>query len=529
MKAVWKAVLRGGVTTALLLPALGAWAQNKPGTEFDGVKPADNAAATAARLPATVTVQEGKVLHLARPQLLGISQNWYWSDRIAVDEEGKPSAVFVRTLAGLRFPLARIGGADGQEFRWKWAVGPMAERKPQKITPGDTGSVKRMGPLEWVRVTLAVDPNAAFAPTLNLLADAPEDNADLAELLCGDGKTNPNGGTNWAKMRVDFGLKDPVRVALWEVGNEVDWVGEKKMTREQYIARCRKTIAAVKAVLPNAKFAVHAGTAPDNAAHKSEPGGWAGWHRAVLTELGPQIDYLVVHTYYGAQTTRSAEITQSIRDDIKSITGANRIGIYHSEHAFYPPKPQDKAVAWSVNWYQTHALLGCLATAQWINQMLLTPDVTASYWCLQGGPWGFVYPDKETGALWTTGIFDLYKLLGGALGDTVLAAEVTGERTDSRSKALSFTATVMRDKNGGLSLLLVNREPVTARAVTFAFGAKYRLVEESRLSAETLDSCNTPTQKNVMVVTNKTAGAGLFTRYSMPAKSVVMLKLRRVP
>lgn len=521
------ALLRGVLCLVFLFCVLhSAEAQNKPGTELDGVKPAEEAVATAARLPVNVIVRESQILHPARPQMLGISQNWYWSDRIAVDDDGKPSAGFVKTLSGLRFPFTRIGGADGQEFQWKLAVGPMADRKPQKVTPGDAGSVKRMGPLEWVRATLAVDARAAFVPTLNLLKDSPEDNADLAELLCGDGKANPNGGTNWAQMRIAFGLKTPVRVVVWEVGNEMDWIGEQRFTQEQYIERCKKTIAAVKTVLPDAKFAVHAATAPDNATHKTKAGGWAGWHRAVLKELSSQIDYVVVHTYYGGQTTRSAEITQSLRDDIKTITGSNRIGIFHSEHAFYPPKPQDKSIPWSVNWYQSHALKGCLSTAQWMNQMLAAPDVIASYWCLQGGPWGFVYPDKVTGALWTTGIFDLYKLLKDALGDSVVAIEVSGERTGNRNKAVSFTATAMSTKDGGMRLLIVNREPVTVRDVIFTFDKKYRLAEEQHLSADTLDSHNTATKKNITMVTKKHSANAMFAKYAMPAKSVVVLKLR---
>ena len=520
----WTTVLRTGFALALVLPALCAWAQNKPGNEFDGAKTPDaEKAAAQAHLPVAVVVNEKRVLHPVNPQLLGISQNWYWSDRISVDEKGNPNPDFVKKMAGLRFPLTRIGGSDGQEFEWKKAVGPLSERKTQKLTPGDAGSIKRMGPLEWVRVSLAVDPKASFVPTLNLLTDTPEDNADLAELLCGDGKTNPNGGTNWAERRIAFGLKAPVPVAVWEVGNEMDWIGEKRLTQAQYIARCKKTIAAIRVVVPNAKFAVHAATAPDNPIHKKDPEGWAGWHRAVLKELGPDIDYIVLHTYYGNQTERSLALTQELRSDIKSITGTNRIGIFHSEHAFYPSKPQDKTVPWSVNWYQTHALSGCLVTAQWINQMLAAPDVIASYWCLQGGPWGLVYPDKTTGALWTTGMFDLYKLLDAGMGDTVVASDTTGERTNN--KTTTFTATVMQTKSGSLRVLLVNREPNTVRDVAFAFGKKYRLIEETCLSGETLDSVNTPTEKNVTVVTRKPVDKKPLVKYAMPAKSVAVLTL----
>ncbi|MFH0790570.1 MAG: hypothetical protein V2A64_02965 [Candidatus Omnitrophota bacterium] len=482
-------------------------------------------------LPAKITVYEDSVIKKADRGMLGYNNEWGGTSIIVMNSDTRTLGIsddYLNIFRGYPMPLNRISGTVSQVFKWKWAIGPLEQRKEQKLTDWDRMAKKRLGPVEWIKSVLLIDPNARFTWTFNMVSDTPDDHADLAEFFRGDGKSNPNGGINWAEKRDELGLQEPVNIAIWELGNELDWknYSESFPTVDVYIEACKKTIAAVRKVHPEAKFAAHAATAVFAAEQPRRYGGWEIWHRKVLEQLGDQIDFLVYHPYYNDKVSvqRQESYIDIIKADILKITGNNRIKFYLSEHAMHPGhiSPETKS-----SWYQTHALSGVLLTAEWMNRMLTREDVAVlAYHAFSSGPWGLVYRDERTRLLYTTGIFDLFKILNQAYGESVVKTNISGDFTDLKKSDCTLTAVTMATKQG-LNIILVNRAPLMKRDVSFEFRDKYMLLKEITLTAKDMDACNTLDRKEITVTSKDINSEENFNSYVVPAKSMLVLYLKK--
>ena len=212
------------VTAACLGSALPIHAQDKPvvsgGFEDEGLVLPDRQTLDAAQ-PARVRIDPHAPGHPVYREILGTNQSWYWSEHFAGEGPGVVNPEYVAVMEGLPMPLARMSGTGSQMFNWRQAVGPLADRTPQKVRDFDKQPTHvNFGPLEWVDAMLQHDPDTAFAWVLNLREDLPQDHGDLAELLVGVVGENRNGGKDWAQVRADYGYPDPVNVHVWELGNE---------------------------------------------------------------------------------------------------------------------------------------------------------------------------------------------------------------------------------------------------------------------------------------------------------------------
>jgi alpha-L-arabinofuranosidase len=508
--------------------------QTGAGHEYDGVD-VKAAAAMKKALPVKIEINEDHVVAKFSRELFGYNYTWVWLDQMTLPGNASDgntlSPKYLKLMQGMSIPLARVSGGGSKAFKWKYAIGPFSERKLQKGPKWLSPQIQKVGHIEWIKSVLAADKNARFVITLNIDVDSVQDSVDLVEFLTGDPARNPGGGINWAAKRVELGLKEPVDVAVWEIGSEIDW-GETRShwPVERYIAKCKKIIKEVKKEFPVAKFAAQAATAPSNKIHKKS-GGWSVWHRRVLKELGGQIDFITVHPYYHICNIPKLErdCIGVLAQDIKNITGADRIKIFVSEHAKWPSYPKKGSGGkWADNWFQTHSLEGCLTAAEWINRMLNIPAVTMmTYHSFSGGPWGMVYLDKKSGKLYTTGVFDVFKLLNSIPGIYVVQNTVSGKKTNTNRHTLSFTASAVTTTDG-LDLILVNCEPKVPRKATFSFKGKYVLTEAQTLGAPGMDSYNTLKNRPIKVAKKRFSGNGVFTQYNVPAKSLVVLRLNKI-
>lgn len=479
-------------------------------------------------LPTTITVDESQIIREVPRELFGFNHNWIHSERLVWDKsKNQISSKFVNTLSGLPMPLNRMSGSVSQVFHWKQAVGPLDDRDEQQLAANDKKAKKHFGPLEWIESTRAIDPEAKFSWVFNMKTENSSDHADLVEFLTGDGTTNPNEGTNWAKKRIQLGLTEPLDGCIWELGNELDYGKHQAMIVETYILKCKEIIKAIRAIEPKARIAVHATTAPWDS-RKYFGRDWREWHQAVLRKLGDVIDFISFHPYYlGIATAGIEEYLDVIRDDILTITGNDRIKIYISEHAVWPSKPIIPGKKWSANWYQTHSLSGCLGTAQFLNRVLSRPEITTmAYHSLSDGPWGLVYRGKNTGDIYTTGIYSLFKLFFSMTGSVIVESTVTGKYTDINSKALKFTVSASSTPKG-INIIIVNRNSLS-RNTKFKFRKDYRLAHMTTLTATTLDSYNTEDKREIKLITREIDSNTKFENYLIPPKSIYAFVLETI-
>lgn len=491
------------------------------GQEYSGVvvQPAPDAAAPKTGEPVGITVRPGEIIGPLQKTLFGINYDRQGFEGVLVDRAtGKIDPASVELMQGIPLPLNRVGGGDAMRFRWKQAIGPMTERTPMKLWPWAANAKIAAGPVEWIQWLRSIDPAAEVAWGLNIAQDSPQDHADLVRFLT---KEEDQGGGDWARRRKELGIEKPIRVAIWEVGNEMDWDSEILMPVDKYIQAARETIAAVRSVDPQAKIAMHALTAPWSPKHKEFSGAsWAGWHRAVLKALGPDIDYIAFHPYYyGLPSSEVETYLDRIRDDILQITGEKRIRVYLSEHALWPEMPKNGN--WKENWHLTNCLSGTLATSQFLVRCMDRPEITAAtYHGLAAGPWWVL--NRENGTLCSSGIADMLRLFAKLPEGNVVRVDVSGPGTDVTKPDLNFTAAAVAGANG-LSLVAVNRGPA-ARVASISLGSEYRLRGGWILSGPNAQARNSSADRPIKLEPLP-GEAPPFRSLSIPAFSMLVLDL----
>jgi hypothetical protein len=217
-------------------------------------------------------------------------------------------------------------------------------------------------------------------------------------------------------------------------------------------------------------------------------------------------------------------------EDIKNCPNPN-IKIYVSEHALWPSGSNKGSKYWVSQWYTTHALQGCLATAEWINIMLNRKDVTMmNYHNIHSGAWHMVKRDQNNGKLYTTGIIDMYKMYLNTSGKNIVESQVFGRYCSLKHIDLSFTVAAITGKDKNLYIFLNNFLPVTERNVTFEIKNRpYSLTEAVTLSAPTMKSHNTVYKRAISLTKKSYDSLEEFKQYNIPPKALVRLKLKPLP
>lgn len=521
--------LTAGCAAVITAAATTAHAQNRPfvpgGFEDEGLVLPPRETLDAAS-PVLVRIDNNAEGHPVYPAILGTNHVWYWSERFAGVAPGEYNQAYFDALGEFPMPLARMAGTDSQMFNWRLAVGPLEQRELQKTRNHDPKPNHiNYGPLEWVESMMAFNPEVRFAWVLNFLEDSPRDHGDLAELLVGVVGENRNGGKDWAQVRADYGLTEPIDVQVWELANELEhdrW----EVSYEMYRDWCVAAIRAIREVDPDARFAALAATSPWRPTRDPNVD-WRQWHRDILKDFGKELDYLVFHPYYhGVHTVHMDRYMGEIEKDIIKAFGPDRIKLYISEHARWPSRSEPtpthpRGVLQSV---ETHNLEGTLATSEFLNQLFNNPMVTAAgYHSLSGGPWHVINQDGRGGEFYTTGIHDLFVFYDQALSDRVLPTRTRGEQTDLTDRSLSFTSLAMGD-GAAIHLLLTNRDGEFGRTARIDLSGQYTIGSCRVLTGEDLQSFNGHNRRQIGVAEPSVDGLSLDAFY-VPPHSIVMLRL----
>ncbi len=180
-------------------------------------------------------------------------------------------------------PMLRWGGLFSGYYRWREGVGPRARRKPMHnlawggMESNQVGTAefvdfcKQAGaePLMCVNFESEGDPGWA----VNALGEARA--GDAAEAAAWVGYCNDPGNAE----RIDHGLRDPLPIKYWQLGNETSFSG-KRFKRDMAIAKTIEFSRAMRKADPSIKLI-----------------GWgdSGWASAMIERAGEHIDFLAFH------------------------------------------------------------------------------------------------------------------------------------------------------------------------------------------------------------------------------------------
>ena len=466
----------------------------------------------------TVTVDENtKVKHVDRV-MYGINQEWAITNNSYYigDVSLKAKSAFVNCYKD-SIGLARMAGTSADWVKWKNNLGEVSDRMPNKIW-GINGIV-RFGMLEWLNAIRAADRNAKFTYVVNIISDSYENMADAIELLSGDGSVNYNGGVNWAKVRMDYGIKEPVDIYVYEIGNETDTKGGGGLSLDEYIERAKKAIDVIRSIKPDAKIAVHnyTGNTTENVDYYD--------HR-LLKELGNDIDYITFHGYYfpdgetGSDTVRAMwqheDRVRRMSESIKRITGSDRIKIYQSEHACNRYSSDTTA---GYNYVFPHTMKGTMLSAEWFLRMMWYPQVeAATYHSTHSSSWCIAYPEDNDIKMSAIGSL-LQMMLKYGVGDVVKS-----EMTDFEKGVTADAAGQIVKNEEGLNVILVNKNgsPVD---FSFDFKNRYTVRNIAYIKADDYKADNYIGSKDIEVEWNAERPSGVFENYEADKYSITFITL----
>jgi alpha-L-arabinofuranosidase len=183
----------------------------------------------------------------------------------------------------VRFP----GGTLSDFYHWQDGIGDISSRKISPHITDPSSSKHVFGSPELIKFCKLSDAEPLI--TVNVGTGTPEEAAAWVSYM--------NAPDN--KNRIKDGIRDPVGVKLWEIGNELYLNGseaEKKisLTPEEYVNTFRSFSAKMKAVDPSISL-MAIGVA---GAYNVPFGPHQDWNEIVVKNLPDQFDYLALHNGY---------------------------------------------------------------------------------------------------------------------------------------------------------------------------------------------------------------------------------------
>ena len=235
--------------------------------------------------------------HLGRAVYDGI----YQPGNPLSDEEGFRKDV-LDLVRELQVPIVRYpGGNFVSSFVWEDSVGPVSERPKRLELAWRSLETNQVGLNEFAR--WAKKANSQVMMALNLGTRGIADACNLLEYC------NHPSGSKYSDLRISHGVKDPLGVKVWCLGNEMDgpWqLGHKTM--EEYGRLAEETAKAMKIIDPTIEL-VSCGSS--NLQMPTFP----AWEAVTLERTYDYVDYVSMHNYYGNPTGDTADYL-AVSDDM---------------------------------------------------------------------------------------------------------------------------------------------------------------------------------------------------------------------
>lgn len=390
-----------------------------------------------------------------------------------------------------------------------------------------------------------MDPDAKFAITFNFYMDTPQDHADFVEFLTGDPDNDRNGGINWAAKRVEYCMKEPLNVAFWEMGNELDLkahIREIFNNVDEYVKYVRETVELIREINPDAPLCVMALTNPwtekrlEDGTVFSSPDNWRKWHIEMFKDevIRENVDYIAYHSYYIPYRKMDEigngynheQYINTIVSDIKKL--GKDVKVYLSEQSLWARDIIVNGVKMRDPW-ESRNLLGALFTTEYYVRLLGNPNVAAaSYHSLNSDTWRIIDRGEITGKRFITVVGEVIKLLLDNLGENVL--KTTSLVNATRLTELDdLTTSVAMTTEKGMNIIVVNRSEKYDRNITFNFSDnKYTLVGKHVLTGESMLSTITEASRDVKVTYEEINDSNVFNNAIVDKMTVTVFNLEKI-
>ena len=388
----------------------------------------------------------------------------------------------VESQTGFTYDFIRQAGATSSKYNWKDALGYVYNR-PISETASELShqNTHMFGVPEILKLILQSSGNdKKFIYCIGMQNDREEDIADLAEFFYGDGTVNYNGGVNWAKLRIErYGIKEPVEIFAWELGNEYDQGGYHHafINDEKYVEQCMRYIAAIRGVNPKAKISVCATMHHDELPTRSNRFTIRG-----LNDLAPYIDYVTIHGYHQVEKAYvTAEAVLSLAKEADRVSGG-RIRIIDTEFGVQGNLTLEETSALSgdyTNYGPNYFFVGGATIADYLVRMANIESYASGtiYGLAAGTGFSFIHPDSKKGkyTLKPTGM--VYTLFKNHCNGKVI--KVATEGFESLSEPAKVSSAAYLQEDGSINLVLVNM--TYDDDFTIKFDKKYKILEEYRI------------------------------------------------
>ncbi len=238
--------------------------------------------------------------HLGRAVYDGI----YQPGNPLSDEDGFRKDV-IDLVKDLQVPIVRYpGGNFVSSFVWEDSVGPVELRPKRLELAWRSLETNQVGINEFAK--WAKKAGAEVMMAINLGTRGIADACNLLEYC------NHPGGTKYSDMRISHGVKDPHKIKVWCLGNEMDgpWqLGHKTM--EEYGRLAEETARAMKIIDPDIEL-VSCGSS--NLQMPTFP----QWEATTLEHTYEHVDYVSMHNYYGNPANDTADFL-AVSDDMDTF------------------------------------------------------------------------------------------------------------------------------------------------------------------------------------------------------------------
>ena len=297
-------------------------------------------------------------------------------------------------ITNLRWP----GGNYLSSYNWQDGIGPKAQRPVRKDLAWGGFDTNHVGTDEWVALGRALGVENVVCINLGL--------GDIQNAAYWIEYCNVPGGTYFSDLRIKNGNREPFDIKIWDLGNEIDgapWINGHK-NADDYVKIGLEAAKALKNVDRSIQL-VACGSS-----YYEPTGSWLEWNRKVIGAFTGVADYLSVHRYWGENIPTDyynfvGEAAMDFEEKITVPQAMARMALYAKPEATPLKLSFDEWAGRGVG------IQGLLANAMCLNSFIRHADFVkmANYTMLTG----LVQTDRETGNLYRSPQFYLWKLISG--------------------------------------------------------------------------------------------------------------------